>query len=128
MAVLNLQPAQWGVQYQVQDERDLKPEVSSDLRDGAGEPNLAYARNNKSKGEQARSQSRAAKRQPARYIPYFWVVVCKLVLAKVGVLDDEDGDECRTPISDEAQEVGDRGVEAVRAYDGDWENPTLERD
>lgn len=88
---------------------------------------MTHARNNKSEREQARSQSRAAKRQPAGDIPDFRVVVCELVLAEVDVLDDEYGDECRAPVSNETQEVGDRCVEPVRADDGDGKNPRIRK-
>ena len=43
------------------------------------------------------------------------------------MFDGEDGDECRAPVSDEAQEVGDRGVEPVSANDGDRKDPKIYR-
>ena len=41
------------------------------------------------------------------------------------MLDDEDGDVCKAPVSDETHEIGDRGVEPVRTNDGDRKDPNI---
>ncbi len=41
------------------------------------------------------------------------------------MLDDKDGDVRNAPVSDETHEIGDRGIEVVRAYDGDRKDPNI---
>ena len=126
-AVLDLQQTQRGIQYQIENERNLKSQVSRGLRDGAGEPDLTHAQNHNSKREYARPKSRAAQRQPTGDIPYFGVVILELVLAKVNMLDHGDCCVRRAPVSNKVQEISDSSVEPVSTDDGKREDPNISK-
>ena len=121
-----LQVPQRNIKQPRRHKRELEPNIARPLRDWPDEPHLVDRRHDERAREQARAERGEPRRQAAPVVPEAEVVRREVAPPDEQVLGEDDGAEGARPVADEAEEVGERVVELVRADDGDGYEAGLE--